>query len=100
MSKSEKDYDDELKEQFKEWLRLEMKASEVMEEMIRGRDLGEINMAAEAAVIEIDSRIQDEQMRQNLFTLLHRFGQIIGSESMAEAGARKLEQMVGEKEEA
>jgi len=96
MSESSTEYDEELKEQFEEWLRLEMKASEVMEEILRGSSVPEINRAAEAAVKEVDGRIEDEGMRQNLFTLLHRFGQVVGSESMAEAGKRKLEEMVDE----
>lgn len=88
--------DEEAKQMAKKILKNELEASELMVDMGQEYDIDTVNAAFSEVVSDLVKKVEDEQRLASIYQLLYVLGQQLGSESMAQEGAERYNQLVGE----
>lgn len=89
MDKSNK----EIEKDCKEYLRHELKSADRMKKIVEENSVDEVNQAMSDVADELLVKIEDPEREKVIYAVLARLGKAMGSQSMFEFGAGRLESM-------
>lgn len=80
----------------RELMRLEMKAAELMQDIISDHDNGEINDSMTNVVNSLMGNLDDPNRKRIVLAICLKMGESIGSHEMVALAKGKLEELLGE----